>query len=46
MNKAIINTFINKVNNELINNSFMINDSIEKFRQELFQLNVEKYQKQ
>jgi hypothetical protein len=24
----------------------MINDSIEKFRQELFQLNVEKYQKQ
>jgi len=32
--------------NELINNSFMMNDSIEKFRQELFQLNVEKYQKQ
>jgi hypothetical protein len=32
--------------NELINNSFMINDSIENLRQELFQLNIEKYQKQ
>lgn len=31
--------------NELINNSFMVNDSIESLRNELFQLNVEKYQK-
>lgn len=34
-----------KYYNELINNSFMINDSIENLRQELFQLNIEKYQK-
>jgi len=31
--------------NELINNSFIINDSIESLRQELLQLNVERYQK-
>lgn len=31
--------------NELLNNGFIINDSIENLRHELFQLNVEKYQK-
>lgn len=31
--------------NELINHNFILNDSIENFRQELFQLNIEKYQK-
>jgi|GEM_PF-7131466 len=31
--------------NELINNSFIISDSIENLRNELFQLNIDKYQK-
>lgn len=31
--------------NELINNGFLLNDSIESLRHELFQLNVENYQK-
>jgi len=31
--------------NELINNGFILNDSIDKFRQEFFQSNIERYQK-